>query len=211
MRPWAWTLAGSVAALAAVFACTGPGVAKRELGRADYPDLAALGADQLGKQKANLILAGTKIPVDVEEERDASRYKILVLAHDETLEEESYVVGESEFLFESLSGERFQPPIPIVRFPFKVGDGWDWTGEAYLGPNGRAATAKVTTNRDQLNLASGNLDTVQVSINLVVQTSKTVNADRKLQFWIKPKAGIVRREFGSSSLREPWAAEDGEQ
>lgn len=208
----AWTGVGLTALLASLLACTRPVAIHGGTSRAtDFPDPASLGADQLGEQKASLILVGTKIPVEVTEKREGSAYTVLVRAHEQTLEEESYVIGKSEFLFESLSGERFQPPIPIVKFPLTVGDGWDWTGDAYLGPLGRPANAKVTTSRDQLNLASGNMDTVLILVNLSIQTGKSVTANRKLQFWIKPKAGIVRREFGSSSLREPWAAEDGEQ
>lgn len=210
MKPWAWPGLGTAAMTAAVFGCGGPQAEDRPSAKAQYPNHEALGADKLERDEANLILAGTKIPVAIRQERDGDRYKILVRAFDQTLEEESYRISKDEFLFEHLSGERFEPPIPIVRFPLTVGDKWDWTGDAFLGPLSRPASATVSTANDKLNLASGNLETVRVVVDLTVKTGRGTMADRKLQFWIKPRAGVVRREFGSSSLREPRAAEDSD-
>lgn len=171
-------------------------------------DLDSFRPDTLPYREGSLILAGTRLPVELQERRKDGRFEIVVLAHGKAVEVETYRAENGQFLFESLSGESFAPPIPILRFPLRSNDSWDWTGEFRLGPTARPAKATVATQPETLNLASGSLQATRVDIALTVETSKATTAERGLKFWLAPKAGVVRREFGASSLREPRAPED---
>ncbi len=174
-------------------------------------DAAALGADKLPYTKARLILAGTEVPVEVQEVRSGESFVLRLVSHGEILEEERYESGPGGFRFLGGSGETFDPPIPLVRLPMTVGESWDWTGVAALGPTEKRATAKVTSGRERLNLASGVHDAIKVAVSLSVETSPQQTAKRELTFWIEPNRGVVRREFGAGSTREPRPRDSGDR
>lgn len=194
-------------ALAAVTGCGWQGTAQSG-GDPRYPNSDAFQPDRLPAKEASLILAGTRLPVELQERRKEGIFEIVVLAHGEDVEVERYFVADDSFSFAGLSGESFEPPIPILRFPVALGSKWGWQGKAFLGPVGRPARADIMLESDSLNLASGSLKAVRVDVGLTVETGKETTAERKLKFWLAPNSGVVRREFGSSSLREPRAAED---
>ena len=124
-------------------------------------------------------------------------------AHAETLEEEMYESNATGFRFAGATGETFKPAIPLVSYPFEVGESWDWTGTASLGPNTKSASAKLVSASETLNLATGVAECVRVTASLTIDTGQGGVSKRELRFWFEPKKGMVRREFVMSSAREP--------
>lgn len=172
-----------------------------------YAKIEDLGADKLPYTKAKLILAGTPLNVTMERVAKGEAIMFNLSAGEEVLETEHYTGDDHIFRFAGLSDETFTPAIPIARFPLTVGETWDWEGEASLGKNRKAAKASLATTSETVNLAGGVYECVVVTANLVVSSDGT-DSKRTLKFWIQPQKGIVKREFGFSSTREPRAAGD---
>lgn len=207
----AWTLAIIAAFAGALTGCllkpTGAQQPLPQDGKS-FAKADELGADQLPYEKARLILAGTPLNVTMSKRAKPDGVEFDIKAGEETLEVERYQLDDHGFRFSALSDETFVPPIPLARFPgFKTGETWDWSGQAGLGPNKKPATATLTSTWETVNLAGGVAECVVVSANLVVKSDGT-DSKRVLKFWIQPKKGIVKREFGYSSTREPRPAGD---
>ena len=159
---------------------------------------------------ANLILGGRLIEVHLQEIRNDSSVIFAWLtppsgSGQEGVEIEREKYGFSNTGFSLLAGpaESFESGIPLIKFPFTIGDSYDWEGVQYLGKNKRTAKAKVTTSAEQVNLETGNFETVLVTIDLTVETGTPGGSQSQFKFWIKPGEGVVKREFGFSSTREP--------
>lgn len=168
-----------------------------------------MGLDRLPGQEANLILAGTEVPVELREVKKEGQMVVVLEAHGQIIEEERYVSDGDGFRFAGLSGETFDPPITLARFPMEVGKEWEWAGDACLGPICKPATGKVTSTEETLNLPGGVYRTVRIEVELVVDTGGKEKAARTLRFWVAPEHGIVRREFGFGSTREPRSHKSG--
>lgn len=164
---------------------------------------AELSADKLPYKSARLILSGTEVPVTMNRKVSGKRVDFLLTARQELLEIESYESDDKGFRFAGLSGETFEPAIPIARFPFRVGEAWEWTGTAGLGPILKPATAKLSSSKDKLNLATGVAECILISADLDVKVSEKSQSKRILKFWIEPGIGVVKRDFAMSSTREP--------
>jgi hypothetical protein len=54
-----------------------------------------------------------------------------------------------------------------------------------------------------LNLAGGPYATIRAHVALVLDTGSPEPAKRELMFWFVPKKGIIKRDFGAISTREP--------
>ncbi|MBS1723265.1 MAG: hypothetical protein JSS66_09970 [Armatimonadetes bacterium] len=195
--------------------CVTKGIQTRFDGREDPPSKgdqavavyktpSELAPDALPYSKVRINVAGTEVPAELKRKASGKEVVFEIVAKGETLEEEHYVSTPGVFSFVSLGGsESYDPPIPLVRYPFKVVDSWDWTGTASLGTLAKPATAKITAAPEVLNLATGVSDCVLVTASLVVETGGGGESKRNLKFWIEPKRGVVKRDFGSSTSREP--------
>lgn len=171
-----------------------------------FPNKESLTPEAMPYSTARLILAGTPVSVQMERATKGADVVFKLIARKEVIEEEHYILAPTVFAFSGLSDETFEPAIPLVRYPFNVGDTWEWTGEARLGTNKKTATAVMSSSAETLNLAGGVYDCVAVVADLVVESGEGAKSKRALRFWIQPKKGIVKREFGFSSTREPRAA-----
>lgn len=165
-----------------------------------FHDNATLRPHSLPYQRAALILAGTTIPVDVSVLTSGDLIRFRLKAHDAILEEETYRVLPQGLQLVSAAGERYDPPIFIVRYPFRDGDRWSWNGTIESGDRHRQATAVVSVEGEKINLAGGQFDAIRVDVQL---TYVGEPARRTLSFWFNPGHGIVKREFGAGSTREP--------
>jgi len=152
---------------------------------------------------AALVLAGTVIPVQMKETPHAGKVTFLMTAHGETLEEESYVFDSSAFRIAGAAGETYEPAITLLRFPMRVGDEWVWNGEMESGSVSRPARAKVTTKSEPLNIPGVASDSVRVAVELEMDSGAPTPAIRTLTFWFVSGKGVVKREFGASSTRQP--------
>ncbi len=164
---------------------------------------AQLGALNLPYRKAALILTGTTFPVALSRKLEANSVTFSLSAHDEVIEEEQFEYSEAGFRLAGASGESYHPPIPLLQFPMKVGDSWNWKGIINVGTIQRTATANIACSSDVLNTAGGPFDAVLVSVELIMPSGAVEPAKRRLRFWFVRGKGILKREFGAASTREP--------
>lgn len=161
--------------------------------------------DALYNESATLNYGGTPVDVTMKRVANGQEVSFLLSAHDEVLESEVYQSTTGEFALVSID-EKFEPPLPLLKFPMTVGESWNWSGELVAGGLRHRATAKITPSTEQLFLTkTGGVDTVKISVALQID-SKTPNpAKRPLTFWFARGKGIVKREIGTATSREPAA------
>ncbi|MBS1713161.1 MAG: hypothetical protein JST30_02365 [Armatimonadetes bacterium] len=174
-----------------------------------YENAEALKPDVLPYEATRLLLGGTEVPVTMSRKQSGETVTFVLAAHSETLEEEHYEANATGFRFLGATGETFKPAIPLVSYPFQVGESWEWTGTASLGPNTKSASAKLVSSTETLNLATGVAECVKVNASLTIDTGQGGVSKRELKFWFEPKKGMVRREFVMSSAREPRPQTEG--
>lgn len=160
-------------------------------------------------ERANLIMGGISIPVDVDRQVKGSEVTIRLLSEGDSLEYEVYELDGSGFRFRTVGirkddGEQFEPAIPVLRFPVEVGESWTWAGKlvTVASKKGTPATATVSLSKDTLNLAAGRADTVLSTVVVELDTGAPQKAKREFKFWFSPN-GILKRDFQASSTREP--------
>ncbi|MCW5937688.1 MAG: hypothetical protein KIT11_10335 [Fimbriimonadaceae bacterium] len=196
-----WKLALSLVAAAAVGAL-GCNALQAQVGTQEKGQrYETMALEQLPYKDARLVLVGTEMDVEMGDTREGRDLSIHLRAHGEDLETEHYEVDQKGLWFVGVSGEAFEPPIPLAIFPITVGDSWDWSGTAELGPLRKPAKAKVSTDSERLNLATGVYNTIRIQVDLDIETGDHA-AKRKLRFWISPESGVVKRAFGDTT-REP--------
>ncbi|MFZ4508440.1 MAG: hypothetical protein ACOYON_12170 [Fimbriimonas sp.] len=196
-------LLGSALVALGVNGCTSPPEAK---GKVAFFDASALKPDALPGERAQLILAGTEVNVALKQEQKGTKTHLLLLAHDEVFEHELYDSSPTAFRLENASDNVYTPGIDLLRFPLAFGDQWDWKGKETVGGISRNASAGITTVADKLYIDGVPVETVQVSVDLKLEAEGSGPvAHRKLAFWFAPGKGVIRREFGSASVRQPVA------
>ncbi len=179
------------------------GVVSEGQGRqiAAYADLQP---DTAPGKKADMVMAGTRIPVNVLTSKFGPVFRILLRAHDETFETEVYRSGPTAFSLSEAGGDVYSPDVDLIRFPMQVGDEWTWEGAVSSGGVRRKATARVKSTTANLYDNGVPMEAVRVDVALSLYSEGTKSpAARKLVFEFVPGKGIVRREFGDASVREP--------
>lgn len=160
--------------------------------------------DALPGKRAEMLMAGTHIPVDLSVRSADSEFVIVLHAHGETFETEKYRTTPTSFSLSEAGGDNYVPALDLLRFPMHLGDQWTWQGRVLSGGIQRQATATVSSS--STTLYQGGLTTeavkVDVDLSLYSEGDKTPAA-RKLVFEFVPGKGIVRREFGDASVRQP--------
>ena len=69
---------------------------------------------------------------------------------------------------------------------------------------GHEAEASISTASDKIKLADGTLaDALVVRVKLQLTNGTKTPAERMLAFWFVKGKGIIKREIGSGSKREP--------
>jgi len=170
-------------------------------------DVLQLKPDVLPYAKANLILAGTLVPVEMARKVDGTKITFTLTAHDEVIEEEVYELLKEKYSILDLAGETYKPALPILQFPLKPGDVWQWKGEMVAGGIARPASAKVTIGDDKLNLATGVYQTLKSTVELEMPSGGPTPAKRVLAFWFVKEKGMIKRDIAASSTREPRAGQ----
>jgi hypothetical protein len=160
--------------------------------------------DALPGKTSDMVLAGTRIPVQIVTKHDGQEFMIELRAHGQTFEQERYVDGPTAFSFHGTSDETYVPDIDLVRFPMHVGDSWDWSGTVSSGGISRKASAEVKTSPKSLYFGDASAQAIEVEVDLsLFSQGEKLPASRKLKFDFVPGQGILRREFGDASVREP--------
>lgn len=161
--------------------------------------------DALYGEQAILNYGGTPIAVTMSRQARGSEVRFSLSAHDEVLETEVYLSTTSEFALISID-ERFEPPLTLLKFPMTIGEPWDWSGELVAGGVRHKAKATITPSTEQLFLTkTGGVDTVKVQVELQIDSKTPSPAKRPLTFWFARGKGIVKREVGTATSREPAA------
>jgi len=158
----------------------------------------------LFSEHAFLGYGGTEVAVKMKREEAANGViKFVLIAHGEDFETETYQSSNEVFAFVGID-DVFEPPLPLLKFPMKVGDKWDWQGNLTSAAVPHKAEAMVTTAREQLFLKKiGDLDSIRADVKLLLDSGTPTPAERKLSFWFVRGKGIVKREIGTATTREP--------
>jgi hypothetical protein len=153
---------------------------------------------------------GTPISTNIKTEKSDGKVSFRFHQGNEATptEVEEYAFNDREFLYLGNLDERYEPGIPLLKFPLRVGDKWEWSGAYNWGGASRKATAVVTTATEPLNTVVGEFRAVRSVVELSVETGSKDLHRHKLTFWFAPKRGIVRREFEFSTTREPMPANE---
>ena len=166
---------------------------------------AELKPDNLTMKRADLALAGTNIRTDIQQAREKNDIQIDLMAYGQIIESERYRSTDTEFGVVDAGGERYEPPIPLIKYPMTVGDIWDWSGMLDTGPEPHKAKATITTSIQDQIIEGGTVhNVVRVEVALAIDSGRPGEPSRrKMTFWIAPNMGVVRREFGDYSTRKP--------
>ncbi|MBS1708362.1 MAG: hypothetical protein JSS65_06515 [Armatimonadetes bacterium] len=155
-------------------------------------------------EKASLIWAGTSFPVQMKSSDAAGTLEFKLTAHGEDLMTETYKHDGASFSFVGSTGETYEPPIPLMSFPLNSTERKSWKGTIKVGDATEPGEATITSTKDNLNLAGGKFDSVvKIEVALSYKGGGKTETHRALKFWFAPKKGMVKREFGMSSSREP--------
>lgn len=149
------------------------------------------------------ILAGQPVETELKCEKAPGTVQFDFVAYGTLIDRESYAYDDDTFRYLGSEVDAFVPGIPLLKFPFTVGDKWDWTGE-YQGA-GRVvkSSAEVTTEAEVLKTVAGEFSTVKVEVQIARESGAKEPAMWRHTFWFAPKRGIVRREIEFGMAREP--------
>jgi len=145
------------------------------------------------------------IPVSVKTERKGSEYTINLYSHGELFDFEKYRTSIESFSLAQAAGEEYVPPIPLLEFPANIGGpDWAWTGTLSSEEDPHPAHATVTTRRDQIMIGEAEAGVVRVDVEMVIEPhGGEPAAERRLSFWFDNGHGLVKRQFGETSIRQP--------
>lgn len=156
--------------------------------------------------QANLKIGQIDMPVEIRQQQSGSTMTLELLAHGQVLETETYRVQESSFDLVSAAGEKYSEPLSLLKFPFRVGDSWNWVGTMSAGEAPHKATAAITTTSETVLMpTAGATPAILVVVDLSISGGGPTPAKRKMRFWFSEGKGLIRRQFGDASSREPAA------
>lgn len=153
--------------------------------------------------KANLRIGELDLPVEVEQTESGDKTTIALKAHGQVFEKEVYGLDQKSLTMIEVAGEMYEAPLPLLQFPLRVGDGWTWSGTMTAGQEPHKATAKIATAPEQILLPGGSTPSILVVVDLAIESGASTPATRKLRFWFVEGKGLVKRQFGIGSSREP--------
>jgi hypothetical protein len=136
---------------------------------------------------------------------EGERREIAVLYEGKIVEREGYVANNKQIALVHWidPAERFEPPIPLLKFPMPVQSQWQWKGKHIIGPRQLDAEASIRTTKERLDSAIGAIETVKVVVELKTLDGSGNEKQRELQFWFAPGLGPIRRDYGLTQIREP--------
>lgn len=153
-------------------------------------------------EKATLVYAGAKIPVTVEYQKNGSEVKMEFKAEGTVLETERYESTAESFAVAEAAGETLNPPLPILKFPFHLGDHYQWKGTLTFGGD-RSATAEITTSESTVPMDGKTVPAILSTAKVSIDGGGEKPAIRELKFWIVAKRGVMMREIGQGVRRQP--------
>jgi hypothetical protein len=152
---------------------------------------------------ATVTSAGTTRQVSLCTDVDGESYSIDMLLHDESYDQEVYDLRGGAFSIAEAAGERYEPPIPILKFPMVVGEPWEWSGQMSSGSVPVPATGTIETFADRVYVCGMPVDCVIARVKLVLDATSNAPILREMTFYFSPDKGLFKREYGTQSIREP--------
>jgi len=145
------------------------------------------------------------IPVQVKTERKGDQLTINLIAHGELFDFEKYIADSDHFAVALAAGDEYSPPIPILTFPLNVGAGpTEWSGTISNELTPHKATAEIEVSTDNVTVGDAPVRTVRADVTINIEAySDQPETERHLVFWFQEGKGLIKREFGSASTREP--------
>lgn len=153
--------------------------------------------------KAQLVLSGSPLDVDVKQEKSGTDLTLRLFVLDQEIEVERYRSTPSRFQLLQAASERFEPPLTLLEYPVREGQTLNWDGQLEFADLERKATAKVVAKKEQMNVPGYNDWAVKVSVNLEIESGGPKPANRVLNFWFVQGKGVLKREFDKGSTRIP--------
>jgi hypothetical protein len=173
--------------------------------------LAELKPDALPGKEAQMVLQSLELPVELLQERNGNTVKLILKSTGAVFEEEVYESTDEAFALVFAAGETFNPPLPLLRSPLKDGDSWEWSGKMESGGIARQAQATISTSQDNVQEIDKTHEAVKTDVRLEIQGGGPTPAKRALAFWFVPGRGVLAREFGVASKREPLSPPEPEE
>ncbi len=158
-------------------------------------------------KSGELILAErTSIPIELVRTQGTERGLVIFecIAHGEVVDREVYQDLEESFSLVSKTGESFDPPLPLIVYPVRVGETkpFEWKGKVLEGEVPTNAHAMVTVLDEPSNLPAPFSETIRVNVALSLHGPGDPTK-RELAFWFVEGRGLVKRSFGALDTRQP--------
>jgi hypothetical protein len=174
------------------------GCIEKHQGGAYVGSLKAIGKVVPLNEKFDFLLDGTNVDAKFKTSIMGEEQVLELVAHGDLLEREVYRVNESGISLIRALSEEYSPPLPLMKFPFNVGDKKEiWKGKMLVGTESLNCSAEIVSSESTVNLASRSVGAIQIDVNLAIDQGNE-SIPRKLSFWFVPDRGILRREFGTS-------------
>ena len=152
--------------------------------------------------RASLTLAGVSIPVQVKTTVSGKQLDIVSLQDSRPVDREVYITEVDGFHLVHAAGEDFDPPLPLLKFPMRIGAKWAWQGMTTADGAPQSARATVKTGIGRIPVAGHLENAVEVNVDLEMGTDTANPMPRQLQLWFVKGHGVVKRAFGEESVRE---------
>lgn len=163
--------------------------------------------DALYAEDAVVNYGGIPVKVKMTRKVEGSTINFDLIAYNEALDTEVYKLVADAFSVVSVNGETFKQPIPLLKFPMRIGDTWTWEGELVSGSTPSKVKSVIRTSQESLLLEKwGSIETIKSVVTLNIDSGVQTPAVRTLTFWFAfgPNLhGIVQREFGKDTSRKP--------
>jgi len=150
-----------------------------------------------------LDLAGTKIPLQLHAKLDGAKFTIELDQGGQEFEKEEYLDQHGTFEVRSVAGETYDPPIKLLDFPLHEGDTYTWSGYSSVEKQATRSSAETIVSRSQIVVGSLPIEAIKVRVSLKIYENRSRPRVRDMTFYFAPHYGLFKREYGTSSGREP--------
>lgn len=152
----------------------------------------------------SLTQAGSSKTMQVKTMRsDDGIFDVDLMLHGSSYDQEQYVAKAGSFGLITAALETYEPAIPLLKFPMSAGDRWTWEGQARAGSEVTRATADISTSESTEWICGASVDAVKATVDVRLIPSRGAPIEREMVFYFAPGKGLFKREFGTSSIREP--------
>lgn len=165
--------------------------------RSDYISSLSFFENLVPRHATIFTLDGVETDYKLKSKETGSTLAILGLSSDKIVSEEIYAVSGERLGLLKAGGEEFSPELPLIKFPLKSGDAYEWKGALSSGSAKIPAEATVTTKTATMALAGKPLESIEVSVELRISGLSS----HFLTFNLSREHGIFRAQVGKT-LRE---------